>query len=63
MYVAGFWVGDDKRFIRSVAIRLCREIVMEGDDVVHQVPFKHLYIVSVPFTLHKLLPRTEQVFK
>ena len=63
VYIARLGVADSEMFVPAVAIGTRNEILVESNDIVHQVSCEFLHILSLPLFFYELLPRGEQIFK
>ena len=63
MDIARFRITDSKMFIAAMLVLARNEIVMESDNVVHQMSREFLHIFSVAFPLYEFFPSGKQILK
>lgn len=56
-------IRDAEGFVAGVVIGACGEVIVQGDNIVHQVPFKDLHITPVPFSDSELFPRKQKALE
>lgn len=61
--ITRFRVAYSEMFISTMAITPRNEILVECDDIVHQISCEFLYIFAIAFPYHELFPCSEQIFK
>ena len=61
--VSRLGVGNVKCLIRRMAICFCDEVVVEGNNICHQVHLKLLDIFSFSLATGKLSPRFKEIFQ
>lgn len=47
--IARFWIIDFEKLVRSMAIRLLSQVVMQCEDVIHEVHSKLNNVLPFPF--------------
>lgn len=52
-----FRIENVKLMIRAVPIRSIQKLITELKKIIFEMTFKHLYIFSFHFSLHKPIPR------
>lgn len=62
MDIARFWVGDIESVVVGVPIYTVRQILVEQDDIGHQISSEMEHVFPHFFARQELLPRKEQVF-
>src|SRR3989344_4798284 len=63
MNVTGFWIVYFECFVTTMSVCFIFEIIVERENIEHQISFKFLYIFSFPFIPNKLFPRLEDIFE
>lgn len=61
MDVSWLWVVNLERVVFAVFVGLILQIVMQRQNIIHEVELEFLYIFLVPFALNELLPGQKQV--
>ncbi len=54
--IARFRILDPERRISSVPINFFREVMVKGENVIHKLQRKRLYVTAAALTLSELAP-------
>src|SRR3990167_7168039 len=61
--VSRLGIRNTECVIRTMLICSGSQIVMEIDEIFHEIAFKLLYVLALSFAYAKFLPRSKQVFQ
>lgn len=62
MNMARFGVGDTERVIGSMSVCLPDKVVVEREDIVHEMEFKFLHVLFFGLAPHEPFPGFEEIF-
>lgn len=60
--MAWFGVGDAKGVVETMFVRSGHQVTMQGEDVIHEMEFKLLYVFFLGLASHEFFPSLEEIF-